>query len=90
MFEDLNHEALFELIRAANFLDLGGLLEVTCQIVANMIKGKGTEEIREFFNIDCDFTDEELEKIKEENGWDDYEPGSSSEEEEEEDEEEDE
>merc|ERR1711993_135623 len=37
---------LFELILAANYLDISQLLEVCCKQVANMIKGKSAEEIR--------------------------------------------
>ena len=37
---------LFELILAANYLDIKSLLDLTCAKVASMIKGKNTEEIR--------------------------------------------
>jgi len=54
--EDLNSETL---LQAANYLDIKGLLDVTCKTVANMIKGKTPEEIRKTFNIKNDFTEEE-------------------------------
>ena len=47
----MDQEALFELIRAANYLNVRGLLELCCKTVANMIKGKTPEEIRAHFNI---------------------------------------
>jgi len=54
--EALNSETL---LQAANYLDIKGLLDVTCKTVANMIKGKTPEEIRKTFNIKNDFTEEE-------------------------------
>lgn len=54
--EVLNLETL---LQAANYLDIKGLLDVTCKTVANMIKGKTPEEIRKTFNIKNDFTEEE-------------------------------
>jgi hypothetical protein len=50
-------------IQAANYLDIKGLLDVTCKTVANMIKGKSPEEIRKTFNIKNDFTPAEEEQV---------------------------
>ncbi|VDM10899.1 unnamed protein product [Wuchereria bancrofti] len=53
-----------KLFQAANYLDIKGLLDVTCKTVANMIKGKSPEEIRRTFNIKNDFTPEEEEQVE--------------------------
>lgn len=60
---------LFELILAANYLDIRPLLDLTCKTVANMIKGKTAEEIRKTFNIKNDFSPEEEEQVRKENDW---------------------
>uniref|UniRef100_A0A5K3FKJ4 S-phase kinase-associated protein 1 n=1 Tax=Mesocestoides corti TaxID=53468 RepID=A0A5K3FKJ4_MESCO len=60
---------LFELILAANYLDIKGLLDTCCKSVANMIKGKTPEEIRKTFNIKSDFTPQEEEQVRKENEW---------------------
>jgi len=64
---DLN--TIFELILAANYLDIHQLLDVTCKSIANIIKGKSPEEIRKIFNIKNDFTPEEEEQVRKENEW---------------------
>ncbi|EAT37342.1 AAEL010651-PA [Aedes aegypti] len=60
---------LFEIILAANYLDIRELLDLTCKTVANMIKGKTPDQIRKTFNIRNDFTPEEEEQIRRENEW---------------------
>ncbi|KAI9223987.1 putative E3 ubiquitin ligase complex SCF subunit sconC [Blastocladiella britannica] len=66
---NVEQEMLFEIILAANYLDIKALLDLGCKTVANMIKGKTTEEIRKTFNIQNDFTPEEEEQIRRENEW---------------------
>jgi S-phase kinase-associated protein 1 len=68
-FCNVPQPVLFELILAANYLDIKSLLDVTCKTVANMIKGKTPEEIRKTFNIKNDFTPEEEEQVRKENSW---------------------
>lgn len=68
-FMQVDQEMLFEIILAANYLDIKALLDVGCKTVANMIKGKTPEEIRKTFNIQNDFTPEEEDQIRRENEW---------------------
>jgi len=56
-------------VQAANYLNINNILDLACQAVANMIKGKSPEEIRHTFNIMNDFTPEEEEDVRRENQW---------------------
>jgi len=68
-FVEVDNELLFELILAANYMDIKPLLDLTCAKVASMIKGKTPEQIRKTFNIQNDFTPEEEEAVRAENKW---------------------
>lgn len=68
-FCNVDQSTLFEMILAANYMNIQPMLDVTCKTVANMIKGKTPEEIRKTFNIENDFTAEEEEAIRKENEW---------------------
>merc|ERR1712167_132262 len=68
-FVEVAQDVLFELILAANYMDIKPLLDLTCAKVASMIKGKSPEQIRRRFNIQNDFTPEEEEAVRAENKW---------------------
>nr|GEX22156.1 SKP1-like protein 1B [Tanacetum cinerariifolium] len=69
-FVKVDQGTLFDLILAANYLNIKSLFDLTCQTVADMFKGKNPEEIRKTFNIKNDFTPEEEEEVRRENAWD--------------------
>ena len=50
----LDQPTLFELTLAANYLEVKGLLNLTCKGIANLIIGKSVEEIRRTFNVKVD------------------------------------
>jgi hypothetical protein len=56
-------------MQAANYLNINNILDLACQAVADMIKGKTPEEIRKTFNIKNDFTPEEEEGVRLEKLW---------------------
>lgn len=64
-----NQPGFFKCVLASNFLNNRLLLTCLCKTIANSIKGRTTEEIRDFFHIKNDFTKEEEEQIKKENAW---------------------
>jgi S-phase kinase-associated protein 1 len=64
-----DNATLFELILAANSLDIPPLMDAACRAVACQIKGKTPEQIRRTFNIKNDFTPEEEAAVRKENEW---------------------
>jgi S-phase kinase-associated protein 1 len=57
--KDLEKEFLFELVTAANYMDIKPLLDLTCLAVSVTIQGKTAPEMRAFFNINEDFNPDE-------------------------------
>ncbi|CAL5378034.1 unnamed protein product [Camellia sinensis] len=79
-FVKVDHGTFFDLILiqisaddlllvAANYLNVKSLLDLTCQTVADKIKGKTPEEIYKTFNITSVFTPEEEELVRREYAW---------------------
>ena len=68
-FVNKDKDTIFEIILGANYMDIKPLLEVTCAKIASMINGKTTEEIREIFDIENDFSPEEEKQIQEEDKY---------------------
>lgn len=68
-FVDVDQTTLFDLILAANYLNIKSLLNLTTQTVADMMKGRTVEEINKIFNIkdECT-TSKEEEKVQMKNG----------------------
>ncbi|GKV17815.1 hypothetical protein SLEP1_g28275 [Rubroshorea leprosula] len=65
----VDNATLFDLILSANYLNIKSLLDLTCETVADMVKGKTPEEIRKKFNIKDDFTPEGKEEVRREKQW---------------------
>ena len=68
-FVDIEQPVLFELILAANYMDIKSLLDLTCAKVGSMIKDKTPDQIKATFNIVNDFTPEEEAQARTENKW---------------------
>ena len=66
---DMEQKSLFDVILAANYLDIPDLLDLGCAKIASMIKSKTPDEIKEIFNIDKNSTPEEDEQVRRDNPW---------------------
>ncbi|XP_010445546.2 PREDICTED: SKP1-like protein 14 [Camelina sativa] len=75
--KDKDLATVFQLILAANYLNVQGLLDLTSQSVADHIKDMTPEEVREIFNIENDYTPEEEEEVRRQNSWAFEEPAAA-------------
>ena len=62
-------DELLELVVAANYLNIEPLLDAACGAVAERIKDKSPEEIREAFGLENTFSPEEEAEIRRQNAW---------------------
>ena len=67
--DQLSMEELVNLTVAANYMGINCLLDLCCAKVATLCKDKNEDEIYKTFNINDSSTEEEKNKIKEENKW---------------------
>jgi S-phase kinase-associated protein 1 len=67
----MDHKKLFEVILAANYLDLQGLLDLGCKTIANDLSSKTIDEVEKDYDIPLEnrFTPEEREAIELEMKW---------------------
>jgi len=68
-FVDVDVEVLYELISAANYLDITSMLNLCCSKLASLMKGKKIEEVRQTLRIQNDYAPEVEARIREENMW---------------------
>ena len=68
-FFNIDQGDIFQIILAANFMQIPGLINYGCKAIAKLLNDKETEEIRKAFNMKSDFTEEEEKKAREQNVW---------------------
>ena len=68
-FVDVEVRMLYDLIMAADYLNIPPLIDLICDKIASLFKGQTPEKIREIFNIENDFSKEEEEDFKKKSGW---------------------
>ncbi|CAL4967823.1 unnamed protein product [Urochloa decumbens] len=68
-FVKVDNDTLYDLILAANYLNMEKLLDLGCMAVAEQMRGKTPEQMRSHFNIVNDLSPEEEEEIRAEIPW---------------------
>jgi len=62
--DETKHSKLLDVLKASNFLNIKDLMDLTCASVAQMLKGKKPQQIRDLFGIVNDFPPEEEKRIR--------------------------
>jgi S-phase kinase-associated protein 1 len=68
-FGNLDQQQIFQLIYAANYLNINSLLDASCGAIANSVLGKTPEQIYAMYGVTEKLTPEEEEEIRKENPW---------------------
>ena len=68
-FAAIDQQSLFQLILAANYLDIRKLLDMCCRTVADSVLGKTPKEIYAQFGVAQELTPEEEAEIRKDNPW---------------------
>ena len=68
-FFKMPQNEVYEIILAANYLEIKDLLSIGCKTVSKMICGKTPQQIRDHFGVNNDFTTAEESEIRKENEW---------------------
>jgi S-phase kinase-associated protein 1 len=69
-FQDQPDEIIFQIILAANFLDVKNLLELMCKKIAEELKKcKTTEDVRNRFNIRQEYTQADVKEVENAHTW---------------------
>ncbi|KIY44675.1 E3 ubiquitin ligase SCF complex, Skp subunit [Fistulina hepatica ATCC 64428] len=63
---ETDQELFFDVMKAADYLDIQPLLDLTIATVANRIRNMNPEGIRQYYNIPNDFTPKEQAEVDEE------------------------
>ena len=63
-YMDVDQGTIFELILAADYLDIKGLLALACKTVAYMMQWKSAEEIRAHFSLENDLTRNKINRLE--------------------------
>ncbi|TKR77133.1 hypothetical protein L596_018157 [Steinernema carpocapsae] len=68
-FVRVEQNFLMEMLTVANYMEMEPLMKLLTTAIAQLLKGKKAEVIREQFNVTCDFTPERLKRIEAQNAW---------------------